>query len=63
MFISKITTQDWPLLSILGGSSKDFRIKGRIRIGGFLRIFTVAFLLFLAPTGGCNPAGQSFNTN
>ena len=27
---------------------------------GFLRIFTQAFLLFLASTGGYNPAGQSF---
>ena len=27
---------------------------------GFRRIFTVAFLLFQAPAGGFNPAGQSF---
>ena len=27
---------------------------------GFLRILTVAFLLFLAIAGGSNPAGQSF---
>ena len=27
---------------------------------GFLRIFTVAFLLFLAPADGSNTAGQSF---
>ena len=29
----------------------------------FLRIFTLAFLLFLAPAGGSNPAGQSFTLN
>ncbi len=33
-------------------------IKGRIQSGGFLRILTVAFLLFLDPTGPIfNPAG------
>ncbi len=26
-------------------------------VAGFLRIFTVAFLLFLTPAGGSNPAG------
>ncbi len=31
--------------------------KGRIRISGFLRIFTVAFLLFLVPARGSNPEG------
>ena len=41
------------------GCQKIFWIKGRIRTGGFLRILTVAFLLFLAPTGGSNPAMQS----
>ncbi len=30
-------------------------IKGRIRSVGFLRIFTVAFLVLLAPAGGSNP--------
>ena len=39
---------------------KDFRIKDRIRRGGFLRIFTVYFLLFLAPVEGSNPAGPIF---
>ena len=34
-----------------------FWIKGRIRNGEFLRIFTVAFLLFIAPAGGSNPVG------
>ena len=29
------------------------------RSSGFRRIFTVAFLLFLATTGTFNPAGQS----
>ncbi len=40
-------------------------IKGRIRNGGFLRIFTVAFLLFIATAGALtlreqfpNPAGH-----
>ncbi len=33
-------------------------IKGRIRLLG---IFTVAFLLFLAPAGGSNPGGQFSN--
>ncbi len=39
---------------------EDFWIKGRIRSGGLLRIFTEAFLLFLAPAGGSNPAGLIF---
>ena len=30
---------------------ETFWIKGRIQSGQFLRIFTVAFLLFLAPAG------------
>ncbi len=38
----------------------QFRIKGRIRSSGFLRIFTVAFLLFLAPVGDSNPAWLIF---
>ena len=29
----------------------------------FLRFFTVAFLLFLTPAGGSNPAGQSLAFN
>ncbi len=33
------------------------RITERKRRGGFRRIFTVAFLPFLAPAGGSNPAG------
>ena len=33
-------------------------IKGRIRSESFLRIFTVAFILFLAPTVCSNPAGH-----
>ena len=32
--------------------------KGRIRSGGFLRIFTIDFLLFLVPAGGSNSAGH-----
>ena len=40
-------------------SDKPFRIKGRKRSSGFLRIFTVAFLPFLTPAGGSNPAGHS----
>ena len=40
---------------------KKVRIMGRIRSCMFLCIFTVAFLLFLAPAGGCNPAGQFSN--
>ena len=32
------------------------------RSSGFLRIFTVAFLLFLAPAGGSYPAGPIFLT-
>ncbi len=32
-------------------------IKGRIRSGGFLCIFTAFFLLFIAPAGDSNPAG------
>ena len=37
---------------------KKYRIKGRIRRSGFLCIFTVAFLLYLAPGGGgFNPSG------
>ncbi len=35
------------------------RINGRKRSSGFLRVFTVAFLLFLTPTGSSNPAGHS----
>ncbi len=35
------------------------KIKGRIRSGGFLRIFTVVYLLFLATAGGFNPTGHS----
>ena len=31
----------------------------RNRSSGFCRIFTEAFLLFLAPVGGTNPAGGS----
>ncbi len=39
---------------------KQSWIKGRIRSGGFLRIFKVAFLLCLAPAGQIpNTAGQS----
>ncbi len=34
---------------------ESYRIKGRIRTCGFLRIFTVAFLVFLAPAGQSNP--------
>ena len=30
---------------------------------GFLRIFTVAFLLFPAPAGGSNPTGQLLTLN
>ena len=29
----------------------------------FLRFFTAAFLLFLTPAGGSNPAGQSLTFN
>ncbi len=36
-----------------------FWIKERIRSGELLRIFSVAFLLFLAPVVGFNPAGHS----
>ncbi len=36
-------------------------IKGRSRSGGFLSVFTIAFLLFLAPAGGSNPARHSLN--
>ena len=32
-------------------------IRGRIRSDGFLNIFTVVFLLFLATAGGSNPEG------
>ena len=35
-------------------------IKGRIRSGGVLRILTEAFLLFLLPAGGSNPADPVF---
>ena len=37
----------------------SFGIKGRIRRGGFLRIFTVAFRVILAPAGGSNTTGHS----
>ncbi len=37
------------------------RIKGGIRMSGY-NIFTVAFLLYPAPEGGCNPTGQIFYT-
>ena len=36
-------------------------IKRRVRRRWFLRIFTVAFLLFLAPVWGSSPAGPIFN--
>ncbi len=36
-------------------------IKGSIRSGGFFRIFTVVFLLFLAIAGCSNPTGQFHN--
>ncbi len=36
--------------------SEDIWIKGRIRNSEFLRMFTVAFLLFLAPAVGSNTA-------
>ena len=32
-------------------------------LGAFRHIFTLAFLLFLAPAGDYNPAGQSPNLN
>ena len=38
---------------------KKFWIIGTIRCYLFFLIFTVAFLLFLAPAGDPNPAGQS----
>ena len=37
---------------------KTIRIMGRIQICGFLRIFIVAFLVFIAPAGSANPAGH-----
>ena len=49
-------------LKWLGSKDLDPRwIKGKIRSGGFLRILTVGFLLFLAPAGGSNPAGAYQN--
>ena len=39
---------------------KIFRIKGRIRNCELLRIFTLAFLIFLASAGECNPVGPFF---
>ena len=39
---------------------KNIGIKGRKRSSGFLRIFTVAFLFYLTPAEGSNPAGHSF---
>ena len=38
---------------------KNIWIMERKRSGRFRRIFTVAFLLFLAPVGSSSPAGQS----
>ena len=39
---------------MISGSWKENEVEG------FRRIFTIAFLLFIAPAGGTIPAGQSF---
>ena len=39
---------------------KNFRIMERKRSSGFRRIFTVAFLLSLAPAWGPNPTGPIY---
>ncbi len=49
-----------PLLILRGNLTLTKRDQ-RKKSSGFLRIFTVAFLIFLAPAGGSNPVGLIFN--
>ena len=41
-------------------SVKEYGIKGKSEVVFFTGIFTLAFLLFLAPAGGSNPARLIF---
>ena len=56
IFIVRLAATNQPFI-LPDQFESTIRIKGRIRSGGFLRIFRVLFILFLAHAGGSNQAG------